>query len=314
MMSSPTVLSEMAFFTRIARGPSLAAAAREMGLSAPAVTKRLAQMEARLDVQLLTRTTRRMQLTEEGEIYLMHARRILADIDDMERHVSNARRIPKGLLRVNATLGFGRNHVAPLLSHFRKRYPGVDVQLQLTVAPPPLTEDSFDVCVHFGEPPDARVIARPIAANRRILCASPAYIDKHGEPKSLADLPRHACIDIRHGDETHGVWRFQQGRKTNTVKVNVHMSTNDGEIAVRWALDGHGIILRAEWDVARHVAAGRLRQVLARYRTYPADIYAVYPARQQYAGRVIAFVDFMQQAFSGRTPGGSWSGRTAHHA
>ncbi|ANN66648.1 LysR family transcriptional regulator [Bordetella bronchialis] len=305
-MSSPAVLSEMAFFSQVARSPSLAAAAREMGLSAPAVTKRLAQMEARLEVQLLTRTTRRMQLTEEGEIYLMHARRIMADIDDMERHVSNARRIPKGLLRVNATLGFGRNHVAPLLSEFRKRYPGVDVQLQLTVAPPPLTDDSYDVCVHFGEPPDARVIARPIAGNRRILCASPGYLDRHGEPKSLADLPGHACIDIRHGDETHGVWRFRQGRKTLTVKVNVHMSTNDGEIAVHWALEGHGIILRAEWDVARHIAAGRLRQVLPRYRTYPADIYAVYPPRHQYAGRVIAFVDFLQQAFAGRLPGGAW--------
>jgi DNA-binding transcriptional LysR family regulator len=161
--------------------------------------------------------------------------------------------------------------------------------------------------VHFGEPPDARVIARPIAANQRVLCASPDYIAQYGEPKSLADLPGHACIDIRHGDETHGVWRFHQGRKTNTVKVNVHMSTNDGEIAVLWALEGLGIVLRAEWDVARHIAAGRLRRVLTRYRTYPADIYAVYPSRHQYAGRVIAFVDFMQQAFAGRNPGTSWS-------
>jgi DNA-binding transcriptional LysR family regulator len=306
MMSSPTILSEMAFFNLLARSPSLAAAARELGISAPAVTKRLAQMEARLEVQLLTRTTRRMQLTEEGEIYLMHARRILADIDDMERHVSNARRMPKGLLRVNATLGFGRNHVAPLLSQFRKRYPGVDVQLQLTVAPPALTEDAFDVCVHFGEPPDARVIARPIAPNRRIVCASPAYIAEHGQPKSPADLSRHACIDIRHGDETHGVWRFQHGKRVDTVKVNVHMSTNDGEIAVNWALDGHGIILRAEWDVARHIQAGDLRQLLGRHRTHAADIYAIYPPRHQVAGRVIAFVDFMQEAFAGKAPGAAW--------
>ena len=310
-MNSSAHPSEMAFFSLLARCSSLAAAARELGLSAPAVTKRLAQMEARLGVQLLTRTTRRMQLTGEGELYLMHARRILADIDDMERHVSSARRLPQGLLRVNATLGFGRNHVAPLLSQFRERYPDVDVQLQLTVAPPPLTDDAFDVCVRFGEPPDARVIARPIAANRRLLCASPAYLAGHGEPAQPADLARHACIDIRHGSETHGVWRLHRGKRVETVKVNVAMSTNDGEIAVNWALDGHGILLRAEWDVARHLAAGRLREVLGRYGTPPADIYAVYPPRHQYAGRVIAFVDFLQRAFAGRVPGASSAGTPA---
>ncbi|OZI34459.1 LysR family transcriptional regulator [Bordetella genomosp. 10] len=297
-MSTPLAPTEMAFFSMLARCSSLAAAAREMGVSPPAVTKRLAQMEARLGVQLLTRTTRRMHLTEEGEIYLMHARRILADIEDMERHVSRARQEPKGLLRVNATLGFGRNHVAPLLSRFRRRYPEVDVQLQLTVAPLPLTEDAFDVCVRFGEPPEARVIARPIAANRRLLCAAPAYLAKHGEPLQPADLARHVCIDIRHGSETHGVWRLRQGKREHAVKVDVHMSTNDGEIAVDWALDGHGIILRAEWDIAEHLAAGRLRQVLGRYRTPPADIYAVYSPQHQYAGRVIAFVDFLREAFA----------------
>ncbi|SAI26526.1 LysR family transcriptional regulator [Bordetella ansorpii] len=312
MMSPPLAPSEMAFFSLLARCSSLAAAAREMGVSPPAVTKRLAQMEARLGVQLLTRTTRRMHLTEEGEIYLMHARRILADIEDMERHVSRARQQPTGLLRVNATLGFGRNHVAPLLSRFRQRYPDVDVQLQLTVAPPPLTEDAFDICVRFGEPPEARVIARPIAANRRLLCAAPAYLAKHGEPVLPEDLARHACIDIRHGSETHGVWRLRSGKREHAIKVGVHMSTNDGEIAVNWALDGHGILLRAEWDIAAHLAAGRLRQVLGRYQTPAADIYAVYSPQHQYAGRVIAFVDFLREAFTderagldGRQPGSS---------
>lgn len=298
MMSTSLAPTDMAFFSIVARCISLAAAAREIGVSPPAVTKRLAQMEARLGVRLLTRTTRRMHLTEEGEIYLMHARRILADIEDMERHVSRAPQEPKGLLRVNATLGFGRNHVAPLLSAFRHRYPGVDVQLQLTVAPPALTEDAFDVCVRFGEPPEARVIARRIAANRRLLCAAPSYLARHGEPLVPEDLARHACIDIRHGSETHGVWRLHRGKRTHTVKVGVHMSTNDGAIAVNWALDGHGIILRAEWDIAAHLATDRLRQVLGRYRTPPADIYAVYLPQHQYAGRVVAFVDFLREAFA----------------
>jgi len=300
-MTAPT--SEMAFFSLLARNGSLVAAAREMGVSAPAVTKRLSAMESRLGVQLVTRTTRRMHLTAEGEIYLLHARRILADIDDMERHVSSSDRSPHGLLRVNATLGFGRNHIAPLLSSFRKRYPEIDTQLQLTVAQPPLSEDVFDVCIRFGEPPDAHVIARLIAPNRRVLCASPAYLKRHGEPHAPEELVRHSCIDIRHGDETHGVWRLHQGKRAHTVKVPVRMSTNDGEIAVTWALDGHGIILRAEWDVARYFKTNRLRPILSRYQTSAADIYAVYPARHQLNGRVRAFVDFIQEAFSGRKPG-----------
>ena len=148
----------MAFFSLLVRVGSFSAAARELGITTPAASKRLAQMEARLGVQLLHRTTRRIGLTSEGEVYLAHARRILADIDDMEQQVCSALAAPKGLLRVNATLGFGRSHIAPLISDFARRYPELQVQLQLTVNPPPLSEDAFDVCIRFGEPPDARVI------------------------------------------------------------------------------------------------------------------------------------------------------------
>src|SRR5438105_1503786 len=140
-MSTPaSAPSEMAFFSLLARCGRFSGAARELDVTTPAVSKRLAQMETRLGVQLLNRTTRRVSLTPEGEIYLTHARRILADIDDMEQLVSSAVTAPKGLLRVNATLGFGRSHVAPLISRFVKSHPNVQVQLQLSVDPPPLTD------------------------------------------------------------------------------------------------------------------------------------------------------------------------------
>ena len=152
-MSTPaSAPSEMAFFSLLARSGSFSAAARELDVTTPAVSKRLAQMESRLGVQLMNRTTRRISLTAEGELYLTHARRILAEIDDMEQLVTRAVAAPKGLLRVNATLGFGRSHVAPLISAFVKANPDVQVQLQLSVNPPALNEDSFDVCVRFGEP------------------------------------------------------------------------------------------------------------------------------------------------------------------
>ena len=283
----------MAFFSLLVRAGSFSAAAREQGVTTPAVSKRLAQMEARLGVQLLHRTTRRIGLTPEGDIYLAHARRILADIDDMEQLLSSSLAAPKGLLRVNATLGFGRSHIAPLISDFARRYPEVQVQLQLTVNPPPLSEDAFDVCIRFGEPPDARVIAKRIAANRRLICAAPAYLARHGTPQVPNDLTQHNCIGIRQGDEAYGIWRLTSGKRTETVKVRGNLSTNDGEIAVNWALAGHGILMRAEWDIAKYLRSGRLRQVLENWQTPAADIHAVYPQRLQTAARVRAFVDFV---------------------
>jgi LysR family transcriptional regulator, transcriptional activator for dmlA len=296
-MGSGIQPADLGFFSTLARAGSLSTAARELGVTTPAVSKHLALMESRVGVSLVVRTTRRMSLTPEGELFLAHARRILGEIDDMEQLLGVSKAMPTGLLRVNATLGFGRSHVSPLISKFVRKHPQVEVQLQLSVNPPPLTEDSFDVCIRFGAPPDARVIAKYIAPNRRLLCASPAYLAKHGTPKVPNDLTRHNCIGIRQGEEAYGVWRLASGRGktavTEAVKTRGNLTTNDGEIAVNWALDGHGILMRAEWDIERHLKNGRLVQVLPQYCTPDADIHAVYPQRHQMAARVRAFVDFM---------------------
>ncbi|MFW2357561.1 LysR substrate-binding domain-containing protein [Hydrogenophaga sp.] len=293
--------ADLGFFSVLAGAGSLSAAARELGVTTPAVSKHLAQMETRLGVSLVNRTTRRMGMTPEGELYLEHARRILGEIDGMQELLGVSKGTPKGLLRVNATLGFGRSHVAPLISRFVRKHPQVEVQLQLSVNPPALTDDSFDVCIRFGAPPDARVIARHIAPNRRLLCASPAYLARHGTPKVPNDLIKHNCIGIRQGEEAYGLWRLSTGRgknvTTEAIKTRGNLTTNDGEIAVNWALDGHGILMRAEWDIERFLANGRLVQVLPQHATPDADIYAVYPQRHQLAVRVRAFVDFVALAF-----------------
>ena len=308
-MNHPIQPADLGFFSILASAGSLSAAARELGITTPAVSKHLAQMEARLGVSLVNRTTRRMGMTPEGELYLEHARRILGEIDGMQELLGVSKATPKGLLRVNATLGFGRSHVAPLISRFVRRYPQVEVQLQLSVNPPALTDDAFDVCMRFGAPPDARVIARHIAPNRRLLCASPAYLKKHGTPKVPNDLMKHNCIGIRQGEEAYGLWRLTSGRGksavTEAIKTRGNLTTNDGEIAVNWALDGHGILMRAEWDILRHLDSGRLVQVLPQCFTPDADIYAVYPQRHQLAARVRAFVDFVAQSFAQRPGGGS---------
>jgi len=290
--------ADLGFFSALAGAGSLSAAARELGITTPAVSKHLALMESRLGVALVNRTTRRMSLTPEGDLYLEHARRILGEIDGMAEILGVAKATPKGLLRVNATLGFGRSHVAPIISKFVRRHPEVQVQLQLSVNPPALTEDAFDVCIRFGAPPDSRVIARQLAPNRRLLCAAPAYLARHGIPKVPNDLTKHNCIGIRQGEEAYGVWRLASGRgrsaTTESIKTRGNLTTNDGEIAVSWALDGHGILMRAEWDIERYLRNGRLVQVLPHCYTPDADIYAVYPQRHQLAARVRAFVDFAQ--------------------
>ncbi|MFL9963615.1 LysR substrate-binding domain-containing protein [Paraburkholderia sediminicola] len=289
--------ADLSFFSTLAASGSLSAAARELGLTPAAVSKRLTQMESRAGVALINRTTRRMMLTPEGELYVEHARRILDEIDQLSELLGTARESPKGLLRVNATLGFGRSHVAPAISRFVAKYPQVSVQLQLSVTPPPLTDDTFDVCIRFGEPPDLRVVARRLAANRRLLCAAPSYIASHGMPMTAHDLTQHNCLGIRQGDEAYGVWRLTSGRgasrKTEAVRINGTLTTNDGEIAVKWTLEGHGILMRAEWDIKQYLADGSLVRVLPDHETPNADIFAVYSQRHQMSNRIRAFVDFI---------------------
>lgn len=300
--STPSIApADLSFFAVVAANSSLSSAARELALSTAAVSKRLSSMEARLGSTLFNRTTRRMSLTEEGAAFHTQARRILADLEGLAQTFNKLGGAPSGLLRVNATLGFGRSHIAPLISTFAHEHKNIEVRLQLSVNPPPISEDAFDVCIRFGEPQGNRVIAKRLAANRRLLVASPAYLKRVGVPESPQDLGKHSCIGIRQGEEAYGVWRLTRtnantkikNAKAEVVKTRGSLSTNDGEIAVNWALDGHGILMRAQWDVERYLKSGRLVQVLSDWQTPPADIYAVYPERHASTLRVKVFVDWL---------------------
>lgn len=293
-----TQSQDMQFFAGLVRAGSLTAAAREMQVSTGAVSKRLSGLERRLGVDLLHRTTRRLALTEQGQAYLDAARRILDEIEALEGGLRGNDAQPAGLLRVNATLGFGRMHIGPAIATFARRHPSVEVRLQLSATPPPLTDDAWDVAVRFGEPPDSRLIARKLAANRRLLCASPAYVARAGAPKTPQELARHNFIAIRQPDESQGLLRLRSGRKAESVRLRGSLSTNDGEVAVNWALAGLGIVLRAEWDVMRYLRSGRLQQVLPGWDTPPADIHAVYPSRHASTARVQAFVRHIAGVFA----------------
>jgi DNA-binding transcriptional LysR family regulator len=301
--------SDVAFFGLLARKGSMAAAAQELGVTGPAVSKRLAQLEARLGARLLNRTTRRMSLTPEGETYLVDGGRLLNELEALEKSVSGHQALPKGLLRVGATLGFGRRHIAPALGRFAERYPGVEARLHLSDRPVNLVEQGFDVAIRFGEMPDAQLTARLLAHNRRILCASPAYLREAGAPGTPRELARHACIFIREGDETFGTWHLRSGGKTETVKVRGALGTNDGEAATGWALSHHGILARSEWEVARHIAAGALVPVLPDWHLPAADIYAVFRTGSDLPAKTRALVDHLVAWFAGQRGASSapWS-------
>lgn len=289
-MSTP---SDLSFFCALARLGNLSAVAREFDVTPSSTSKWLAGLEQRLGVRLVHRTTRRLVLTSEGEAYLSEGRRILAEIDDLDQAVSSTRNAPKGLLKVNATLGFGRSYIAPMLSKFARAYPGLELQLLLTDRPLHLADEAIDVGIRFGEPPDTRLIARKIAPNRRRILASPKYLKAQGCPTNPHDLARHNCLLLRQDDSAYGLWRFTKGRESMTIKVRGTLSSNDGEVVLNWALDGHGILMRAEWDAARYLRSGRLQSVLDDYHLPSADIYAVYPQKQHLAAKVRVFIEFL---------------------
>ncbi|MHC1481104.1 LysR family transcriptional regulator [Frateuria aurantia] len=302
--------AELSFLVTLAQSTSLSAAARELSITPAAVSKRLALIETRLGMSLLTRTARRMQLTPEGRVIFERAQKILRELSELNQMIDLSRNAPSGLLRVQATLGFGRMVVAPAISSFVQRYRDVDIRLTLSESAPSLADDRFDLSIQFGPPPDSRVLARRLAGHERILCASPSYLARKNEPEHPVELQHHACIDLRQGSEPGGVWRLQHkegGRDAQqAVRIKPSLVTNDGESAVDWALAGHGIVMRAQWDVARYIRSGRLVRVLPEWQTPHADIYAVYLPQHHDLPRVRLFLEHLSEHIAAHRPEMNW--------
>ena len=289
---------DLAFFQRLAQAGSLTATARELGLSLSAVSKRLKQLEARLGVSLASRTTRRLTLTPEGERYLARGAVILEELAELEEALGAQRAELSGPLKINATFGFGRRHVAPLLSSFRARHPGVEASLELTNFPLTPGEQGVDIGIRVGEPPDSRLVARHVLANRRVLCAAPRYVSSMTALATPADLAAHPCLVLRENDSDFALWRFRRRGAAGgeqAVKVSGPLASNDGEVVVGLALDGHGIVLRSWWDVHAHLAAGRLVELLPDWQGVRADFHTVYLQRRHVPARLRVFVDLLQR-------------------
>jgi LysR family transcriptional activator of dmlA len=295
-------IDDMAFFQRLAHCGSLTATARELGISLSAVSKRLKQIEARLGVELASRTTRRLTLTPEGELYRERGAAILDEIGELEGALSAQQTVLSGRLRVNATFGFGRRHIAPLISSFTQRHPQLEVLLELTNFPLNLADHGFDVGIRVGQPPDSRLIARRILYNRRILCAAPDYVARMPTLASPQDLSVHQCLLIRENDSDYALWRFVNGTHEAGVKVSGRLASNDGEAITLLALEGHGVMLRSWWDVYPYLKSGRLVELLPDWQGVEADFYAVYDQRRHLPARLRAFVAYLEEALPGRVP------------
>ena len=300
-MNQTPLLEDLRLFCLVVRNHSFVATATELGVSPAYVSKRIAMLEGQMNTRLLHRTTRHVNVTDHGELILQRALRVLEEVEEMTEAVSVSKSQPQGVLRTCTSTGFGRNHVAPAVSALTLLYPELEVQLEFQDRRVDLIGEGFDLDIRLGEVHEPSLIAKRIASNYRILCASPSYLERFGTPQTLADLARHRCIAIRERDQAFGLWRLKGRQGIETVKVRGPLSANNGEIAHSWAKDGHGIILRSEWDVNKSCACGQLVRVLPEY-SQEAHVWAVYPTRLSGSAKVRLFVELLEQRLGTRLP------------
>ena len=292
-------ISELRLFTRIVAAGSLSEAARRMRSSLPAMSRRLAALEARLGVRLLTRGARRLTLTEEGSQLYERAVQILSEVDEAESEASARSKTPRGLLRVGAPLEIGRRRIAPLMAQFTRRYSAVQVELLLNDAILDVLGDELDVGLHVDRPSDGNVISRVLINSRRTVCASPDYLARHPAPASPADLRNHDCIRFLRGRHILDRWIFKENGKVTETQVRGTLSSNNSEVVHAWALAGLGLALKAHWDLEMDIKAGRLLELLVPYACDEINLYASYRSRQHLPLRTRVFIDFMASRLGG---------------
>jgi DNA-binding transcriptional LysR family regulator len=290
------VLSEMAVFARVVAMGSLSAAARELSLSPAMVSRRLAALESRLGVRLVNRTTRSLHLTDEGANYYETCARVLGEIEDANAAVSAGRQAPQGTLRVAAPASFGNQYVAPLVPRFAQRYPAVQLALSLSDRNVNVIEEGFDLAIRIGQLADSSLAARKLAPNRRVVCASPEYLRRHGTPRTPDDLAGHNCLIA---DDFAGTWEYKapDGKKGAVRVTGRYVSTN-WEVLRDWAVAGLGVALKSTWDVRRLLEEGSLVSLLPGYNfDTGVAIYAVYPHRRHLPAKTRAFIEFLADSF-----------------
>jgi DNA-binding transcriptional LysR family regulator len=267
-----------------------------MGVATSSVTRQVDALEEDLGTLLLNRSTRSITLTDAGESYVEHAVRILADLESANLEVSETTGPPRGHMRVSLPVAFARLHVAPAIPEFLRAYPGIELDLTVTDSVVNLVEERLDLAVRIGSLESSSLLARKLTPHRRLVCASPDYLEEHGEPLSPADLSGHNCLTF-----SDRIWRFS-GRSEETIRVSGNLRANNSEILREAAIGGTGLILAPSWLVGADIEAGRLRAILTDWEANPSSnpgvaIHAVYLPNRRSSKRVRAFIDFLVARF-----------------
>lgn len=291
--------AEMQTFVRVVESGSLSATSERMNIAKSAVSRRLADLELRLGVQLLHRTTRRISLTESGRHYYEQARRLLAELDDVEQSVTSEHTRLSGLLRITAPLTFGIKHLSPLLNQFMLQHPAVDLEINLNDRTVNLLEEGFDLGVRIGMLADSTLMTRRLTTVRQIICASPAYLAQHAALLEPEDMKHHAALNYSNMPESQH-WQFKlANHKTLNVRPPIRMRANNGDVLLQAAIDGLGVLVSPDFICHEAISAGLLQPVLSNYPQPDLHVYVIYPAQRHVPRRLRTLIDFLVEQFAG---------------
>ena len=291
-------LSGMQLFAGVVEEGSFSAAGRRVGLNPSSVSRRISMMEDGLGARLFNRTTRKLHLTEAGEVYYQRVRLILADVTEANRAVSDLEAAPTGTLRVTAPATLGQSYIAPAVSAFLARYPEVRLHLSLTDTFIDIVDAGFDIAVRIGQLPDSSLIARKLSVSQRIICGSPEYFSRNGRPEKIEDLAHHNCLT---GPSGRAKWTLHGPNCAHDVAVTGNFFSNDSTTLLAAARAGVGLVLFSTWVVRQDIEAGTLEQVFPDHEATATDldvaIYVLYPHTRYQSPKVRAFVDFLADLF-----------------
>ncbi|MGA7328697.1 MAG: LysR family transcriptional regulator [Rhodomicrobium sp.] len=288
-----TSIADLEIFARVVTAGSMSAAGRELDLSPAVVSKRISHLEGRLGTRLFHRTTRQLQLTETGRGFYERVVQILAKVQEAEAFVSSGHESAGGMLKVTVPTSFSRLHVAPYIGRFREQHPGLELEIIVTDQILDIVREGIDVAVRVSELDDSSLVAKKLAPCRKVFCASPEYLKKHGTPKTLAELGEHNVIA-----ENSLPWGLQGPDGVSSLRPSSEVRTNSSDIALQAVISGAGLGFRPTYEIRDELLTKRLVHILPQYREAPsAAVYAVYPDKQFIPARLRVFVDFLMAAY-----------------
>ena len=287
---------EMQSFVAVVDAGSFVGAADALDTSKAAVSRHVADLEQRLGVRLLNRTTRKLSLTDDGQTFYHRCTELLASLDEAEGDLSSRSAEARGLLRISASVTFGNLHLAPLWGEFLSRHPKLVLDISLSDRMVDLVEDGFDLAIRIARSPDLNLIARQLASTRVVLCASPKYLKRRGTPKEPRDLAAHDVISYTYWS-SRDEWKFEGPAGPVAVKVHPRLYVNNGDTCRAAALQHQGIILQPSFLVNSDLRSGELKEILPAYRSGELGIYAMYASRRQLPLKLRHLIDFLVEAF-----------------